>query len=179
MSNNELTHHGVMGMKWGVRRTDAQLARARGSSGKSSSAAPKKKIVGDGEKTNYKPKLKAEELSDKELKARIQRIENEKKYNQLTAKQKSGTRKFVEDVLVNAAKGALTTYANKKMTQLLSSAFDGTSSGGSSSSGTGSSSKSSGGTGNSGKGKSGGAFSSSLTSGNSGPKIDFDKFFGN
>ena len=32
-----LMHYGVKGMKWGVRRTDAQLARARGKSGTSSS----------------------------------------------------------------------------------------------------------------------------------------------
>lgn len=32
-----LVHYGVKGMKWGVRRTDAQLARARGKSGASSS----------------------------------------------------------------------------------------------------------------------------------------------
>lgn len=34
-----LIHYGVKGMKWGVRRTDAQLARARGKSGASSSKA--------------------------------------------------------------------------------------------------------------------------------------------
>lgn len=32
-----LVHYGVKGMKWGVRRTDAQLARARGKSGTSNS----------------------------------------------------------------------------------------------------------------------------------------------
>lgn len=32
-----LVHYGVKGMKWGVRRTDAQLARARGKSGASNS----------------------------------------------------------------------------------------------------------------------------------------------
>lgn len=31
--HNELTHYGVKGMKWGVRRSEAQLARARGKSG--------------------------------------------------------------------------------------------------------------------------------------------------
>lgn len=32
-----LVHYGIKGMKWGVRRTDAQLARARGKSGTSDS----------------------------------------------------------------------------------------------------------------------------------------------
>lgn len=32
-----LVHYGIKGMKWGVRRTDAQLARARGKSGTSNS----------------------------------------------------------------------------------------------------------------------------------------------
>ena len=31
MDRNELTHYGILGMKWGVIRTEAQLARARGS----------------------------------------------------------------------------------------------------------------------------------------------------
>lgn len=33
MVNNELCHYGVLGMKWGVRRTPEQLARARKSLG--------------------------------------------------------------------------------------------------------------------------------------------------
>lgn len=129
MSTNELTHHGIKGMRWGVRRSKAQLARAGGSSAKSSPTTAKK-VVGDGEKTDYKPRLKAEELSDRELKARIQRIENEKKYNQLTAKEKSAGRKFVEDVLVNAGKQALTSFVNKQMTNALNSLMDGSSGGG-------------------------------------------------
>ena len=30
MATNELIHHGIKGQKWGVRRTEAQLARGRG-----------------------------------------------------------------------------------------------------------------------------------------------------
>lgn len=34
MANNELMHYGVLGMRWGVRRSEAQLAGARGEKSK-------------------------------------------------------------------------------------------------------------------------------------------------
>lgn len=86
-----LSHHGVKGMKWGVRKR---------SGGKSSSTA---------RTTFKKPPRK---LSNEELQRRIKRMETERKYNSLNAGDKSKGRAFVEEVLSNSgrkvAKGVVT-----------------------------------------------------------------------
>lgn len=74
--NKSLTHYGVLGMKWG---------RRRGSSSKVSHP-------------------KAEELNDKELRERINRIQMEKQYKQLTTKEKSVGRKFAEGIMIEIGK---------------------------------------------------------------------------
>lgn len=62
---------------------------------------------------------KASTMSDAELRAAINRIEMERKYASLTAKQKSAGRKFAEDVLANAAKQTATKYTAQAMTNLV------------------------------------------------------------
>ena len=126
MDNNELQHHGIKGMKWGVRRTDAQLARARGSVGpKTQQSKPAAKEEPSKKATSTPAKKSSGDMTNAELKARIERIKLERELTQLTAKEKSAGRKFVEDVLVNAGKQALTSFISGKMTDMLNKKFGG------------------------------------------------------
>lgn len=93
MSNGDiLAHYGIKGMKWGIRRTEAQLARARGSSLSVTKKAPSK--------SSSKPKTKSiSEMSDEELRSRVNRIRLENDYKSLTPKQVSKGKKFVDDFI--------------------------------------------------------------------------------
>ena len=67
MNNTYLAHHGILGMKWGVRRSEAQLARARGHSSKSSddkNEVSARKVAVKNRRT----------MSDADLKKKIERL---------------------------------------------------------------------------------------------------------
>ena len=72
---NELYHYGILGMKWGVRRTPEQLARARGK--KMSS----EEVSDDYKKAHSKKSVKS--MSDKELRERLNRLQMEEQYSRL------------------------------------------------------------------------------------------------
>lgn len=86
---NELYHHGILGMHWGVRRYS--------SSGSGSSSGSKKKKVSRKEQIESVNK-KAKSMSNQELQAQIQRLSLEKSYKSLATPELTKGQKFISDL---------------------------------------------------------------------------------
>ena len=100
-----LYHHGIRGMRWGVRRPDGPDGTVGGSN--------------DHRQAKLLKKKGSKNLSNAELKAYVDRMNLEKQYAKLNEKEVSAGRKFVQDILVGAGKTALTTFVTKQMTTQL------------------------------------------------------------
>lgn len=116
MEHEEIMHHGILGQKWGVRRyqnkdgslTTAGKKRVGQLKDELDKLEPKKKEEGSNSSSNpktktaeseSKPKQKSvHEMTDNELRDRINRIDLERRYSSLTAPQKSAGRKLVENM---------------------------------------------------------------------------------
>lgn len=85
---NELTHSGILGMKWGVRRyqyKDGSLTpegRKRYSSGNSAKTYSNDKSTSESETIKRR---NVKDMSDDELRREVNRLQLEKSYAQLTA----------------------------------------------------------------------------------------------
>lgn len=113
-NNNELYHHGIKGMKWGVRRTDAQLGHEPVNLQKT-----KKRVEAAGtivnetrninntaskkvQKKAQKQKLsEAKTMSDQELRERVNRLNMEQQYVRMSTEQINAGRSNVSSVLNN------------------------------------------------------------------------------
>lgn len=100
-----LEHHGILGMRWGVRRTPAQLESARG------------RLKSDKKQKTKKEskKGKTAKMSDTELRSKINRLQMERQYKQLTKNEREGATKWVLDVVNNAAKETAKNYVARGM----------------------------------------------------------------
>lgn len=126
--SDELYHHGVKGMKWGVRRTPAQLGH---DTGKIDLQKTKKKvdaantIVNETRNINnnvskkqakkvQKQKMsEVKSMSDQELRERVNRLNMEQQYIRMSSEQMNAGRANINSVLnnvgtvVNVASSAL------------------------------------------------------------------------
>jgi hypothetical protein len=93
-----IEHHGVKGMQWGVRRDRRSGVTVGTRKGKRAT-----------ERTVFnKPPVK---LTSSELEKRIKRMETEKKYNDLNAKDISKGEKLAHEIVTNVGRAVVTTVA--------------------------------------------------------------------
>ena len=104
--DNELMHYGVKGMKWGVRRTAAQLGHYLSSKGKKvmdrlRARRDNRKRVKEETKATKKD---VKDMTNDELRAAIARKQLENQYEQLFPKKASLISSVVAPAMINSAK---------------------------------------------------------------------------
>ena len=122
-----IAHHGIIGMKWGVRRyqnKDGTLTNA----GKTrystdGDAGSPVQNSGTGKKTHTSSKS-VSEMSDEELRSRLNRINMEDQYNAAMAKRNPQKNQRVNKLVNDLAEQAVRNFAQKGIEKLVKKVFD-------------------------------------------------------
>ena len=107
MDNNELRHYGILGMRWGIRRSKKQLAKSNGEN----THADYKKAHGQADVKN---------MSDQELRNRLNRLQMESQYKQMSQTKISAGKKIAAGIVV----GVGTTLAKDYLTKMAKGGID-------------------------------------------------------
>lgn len=102
-----ILHYGVLGMKWGVRKQRSKSNRSR--------RKARKKQISNKEDSDNKSSNNIKKMTDAELKRKINRLQLEKQYKDLSRQTMSDGKRIVNDILKNSARNvgtqALTKYS--------------------------------------------------------------------
>lgn len=117
--DESLSHFGILGMRWGIRRNKKRGAVSVRKTGGDDSEPEKKKIdAKPGEEHAQKNRIKRKDLSEmtnSELKLVTERMQLEKQYKDLTAAEKAKGKNVVVQILETSAKTTATNLVTKAM----------------------------------------------------------------
>lgn len=128
-----LCHHGVKGMKWGVRKKPVSSGTGRKKSSKKNKlssllAKHKKKRLAKARAKNATKKRIAEskktvkQMTDAELDRNIQRLRKEKEYKELNNSVQSAGKSFIKDVIKTSGKAVAIEVSKNVMAYVINEA---------------------------------------------------------